>query len=81
MKEVVKFKGHVGKKLALLGSLAYCGAANAAGKFAATDSIVVQMTNLKDDVNGEITPIAIGVVVAIAMLVAGRGLIKKFFKI
>lgn len=81
MRKLITFKGHVGKKLALLGALAYCSAANAAGQFAATDSIVVQMTNLKSDVSSEITPAAIGVVVAVAMLVAGRGLIKKFFKI
>ena len=79
--KLVLFKGHVGKKLAVLGALTYCGMANAAGKFAATDSITPQLGNLKDDVSGEITPVAIGVVVAIAMLVAGRGLIKKFFKI
>lgn len=81
MKTLVKFKGHVGKKLAVLTALVYCGMANAAGKFAATDTLTTQMTNLKDDVSGEITPIAIGLVVAIAMLTAGRGLIKKFFKI
>lgn len=70
-----------GKKLAVASALVSCGMANAAGKFAATDTLTTQMTNLKDDVSGEITPIAIGLVVAIAMLTAGRGLIKKFFKI
>ena len=69
------------KKLATLGALAYVGMANAAGKFAATDTLTTQMQNLRDDVSGEITPYAIGLVVAIAMLTAGRGLIKKFFKI
>lgn len=55
--------------------------AQAAGNFAATDSITTQMKNLQQDVSQEITPIAIGVVVAVALLIAGRGLIKKFFKI
>ena len=67
------------KKLATLGALVYCGA-NAAN-FAATDTLVTKLTNLRDDVSNQITPIAIGVVVAVAFLVAGRGLIKKFFKI
>ena len=78
--KIVTFKGHVGKKLAVLGALAYCTAANAAN-FAATDTLVTKMTNLRDDVSNDITPIAIGVVVAVAFLIAGRGLIKKFFKI
>jgi len=69
------------KKALLPVALATASIASAAGNFAATDTIVTQMNNLKSDISGEITPIAIGVVVAIAMLVAGRGLIKKFFKI
>lgn len=68
------------KKLATLGALVYCGAANAAN-FAATDTLVAKMGQLKGDVTDDITPIAIGVVVAVAFLVASRGLIKKFFKI
>lgn len=69
------------KKIVALGSLAIVTAANAAGNFAATDTLVNQMNLLKQDVSGEITPIAIGTCVAVAFLVAGRGLIKKFFKI
>ena len=80
MKKLVTFKGHVGKKLAVLGALVYCGAANAAN-FAATDTLVAKLGNLRDDVANDITPIAVGVVVAVAFLIAGRGLIKKFFKI
>lgn len=68
------------KKILALGSLAMVTAANAAN-FAATDTLVQKMNDLKGDVTNDITPIAIGVVVAVAFLVAGRGLIKKFFKI
>lgn len=70
----------MGKKLATVGALVYCAAANAAN-FAATDTLVSKLGNLQSDVSNDITPIAIGVVVAVAFLVAGRGLIKKFFKI
>lgn len=80
MKKWIAFKGHVGKKVAVIGALVYCGAANAAN-FAATDTLVQKLGNLKDDVASDITPQAIGVVVAVAFLIAGRGLIKKFFKI
>lgn len=73
-------KGHVGKKLAVLGALAYCGMANAAN-FAASDSLVSRLDDLKSDVDTVITPAAIGLVVGVAMLIAARGLIKKFFKI
>ena len=80
MEKWITFKGHVGKKAAVIGSLVYCGAANAAN-FAATDTLVSKLGNLRDDVSNDITPVAVGVVVAVAFLIAGRGLIKKFFKI
>lgn len=80
MKKLITFKGHVGKKLAVLGALVYCSAANAAN-FAATDTLVQKLSDLQGDITTDITPKAIGAVVAVAFLVAGRSLIKKFFKI
>lgn len=68
------------KKLAALGAAAMAVSANAAN-FAATDTLVSKLSNLQSDVSSDITPVAIGVTVAVAFLVAGRGLIKKFFKI
>ena len=38
------------------------------------------MTQLTADVTNTIGPAAIGLVVAVAMVVVGRGFIKKFFK-
>lgn len=55
--------------------------ASAAGNFAATDSVTNSMNLLTQDVGSEITPKAIGLVVGVALLIASRGLIKKFFKI
>lgn len=55
--------------------------ANAAGNFAATDTLTNQMGLLATDVSESITPKAITIVVAVALLVASRSLIKKFFKI
>lgn len=55
--------------------------ANAAGNFAATDSVTTAMTSLASDVSGEITPKAIALVIGVALLIASRQLIKKFFKI
>lgn len=68
------------KKIAALGSLALVGAANAAN-FAASDSIATQLSNLTSDVNTSIMPAAIALVCGVAAVIAGRALIKKFFKI
>lgn len=47
---------------------------------AAADTLSAQMTSLTSDVTSTIGPAAIGLAVAIAMVVVGRSFIKKFFK-
>lgn len=54
---------------------------NAAAQFPVVDTLKTSLENLTTDVSNEITPKAIGVVVAVALLIASRGLVKKFFKI
>lgn len=46
----------------------------------AATTLASNMTQLTDDVTQTIGPAAIGLVVAVAMVVVGRGFIKKFFK-
>lgn len=46
----------------------------------AATSLATNMTQLTNDVSQTIGPAAIGLVVAVAMVVVGRGFIKKFFK-
>ena len=46
----------------------------------AATSLATNMTQLTNDVTQTIGPDAIGLVVAVAMVVVGRGFIKKFFK-
>lgn len=66
------------KKVLTTGALlAMAVAANASE---AADSLKVHMTTLTNDVTQTIGPAAIGLAVAIAMVVVGRAFIKKFFK-
>lgn len=46
----------------------------------AATTLATNMTQLTSDVTQTIGPAAIGLVVAVAMVVVGRGFIKKFFK-
>ena len=46
----------------------------------AATKLATNMNNLTADVSNTIGPAAIGLVVAVAMVVVGRGFIKKFFK-
>lgn len=60
--------------------LAFGAMAVAANASEAADSLKVHMTTLTTDVTQTIGPAAIGLAVAIAMVVVGRAFIKKFFK-
>lgn len=46
----------------------------------AATELATNMTQLTGDVTNTIGPAAIGLVVAVAMVVVGRSFIKKFFK-
>lgn len=46
----------------------------------AATQLATNLTNLTTDVTSTIGPAAIGLVVAVAMVVVGRQFIKKFFK-
>lgn len=52
----------------------------AANASASADSLSTHLTSLATDVTSTIGPAAIGLAVAIAMVVVGRAFIKKFFK-
>lgn len=52
----------------------------AANASPAADSLSSHLTTLGTDVTNTIGPAAIGLAVAIAMVVVGRSFIKKFFK-
>lgn len=52
----------------------------AANASEAADSLKVHMEGLTTDVNTIIGPAAIGLAVAVAMVVVGRAFIKKFFR-
>ena len=67
-------------KVMVLSGLALAAAANAASNFPATDTLKTNLDNLQTDVTTLIGPAAIGLVVAVAMVVVGRGFIRKFFK-
>lgn len=67
-------------KVMALSGLALAVAANAAGNNPASDTLATNLTNLSSDVTTVIGPAAIGLVVAVAMVVVGRGFIRKFFK-
>lgn len=67
-------------KLAVLSGLALAVASNAASNNPASDTLATNLSNLSSDVTTVIGPAAIGLVVAVAMVVVGRGFIRKFFK-
>lgn len=72
------------KFLALIplgGALASAFAEDSYSASSAATSLVTNMTQLTNDVSQTIGPAAIGLAVAVAMVVVGRGFIKKFFKI
>lgn len=46
----------------------------------AATTLATNLNNLTTDVTTTIGPAAIGLVVAVAMVVVGRGFIRKFFK-
>ena len=52
----------------------------AANASEAADSLSTHLNSLATDVTSTIGPAAIGLAVAIAMVVVGRAFIKKFFK-
>lgn len=72
------------KVLALIplgGAIASAFAAD--GEYSASSAATTLATNMNTlaaDVTNTIGPAAIGLVVAVAMVVVGRGFIKKFFK-
>ncbi len=70
------------KTLALIplgGALASAFAQDATPSSAAS-ALATNLTSLTTDVTSTIGPAAIGLVVAVAMVVVGRQFIKKFFK-
>lgn len=70
------------KTLALIplgGALASVFAEDAVPSSAAS-ALATNLTSLTTDVTSTIGPAAIGLVVAVAMVVVGRQFIKKFFK-
>lgn len=67
-------------KILAVSALAAAAAANAAAQNPAVDTLSTQLTNLSSDVTTVIAPAAIGLAVAVAVVVVGRGFIKKFFK-
>lgn len=72
------------KKILGIVSLASAAASFAAdGDYVASTAateLATNMTQLTGDVTNTIGPAAIGLVVAVAMVVVGRSFIKKFFK-
>ena len=71
------------KALALIpfgGALASAFADETYSASSAATTLASNMTQLTNDVTQTIGPAAIGLVVAVAMVVVGRGFIKKFFK-
>lgn len=72
------------KKILGIVPLAFAAASFAAdGDYVASTAateLATNMTQLTGDVTNTIGPAAIGLVVAVAMVVVGRGFIKKFFK-
>lgn len=71
------------KILALIplgGALASAFAEDAYTASTAATQLATNMNQLQNDVTQTIGPAAIGLVVAVAMVVVGRGFIKKFFK-
>ena len=60
--------------------LTFAAMAVAANASEAADSLSTHLTALTTDVTNTIGPAAIGLAVAIAMVVVGRAFIKKFFK-
>lgn len=74
------------KVLALIplgGALASAFAEDPAPSYTASNAattLATNMTQLTNDVTNTIGPAAIALVVAVAMVVVGRGFIKKFFK-
>ena len=63
------------------GALASAFAEDGAGSASsAATALATNLTNLTSDVTTTIGPAAIGLVVAVAMVVVGRQFIKKFFK-
>lgn len=71
------------KTLALIplgGALASAFAQDASSASSAATALATNLTNLTTDVTSTIGPAAIGLVVAVAMVVVGRQFIKKFFK-
>lgn len=60
--------------------LASAALANAASNNPAVDTLKTSLDNLSGDVTTTIAPAAIGLAVAVAVVVVGRGFIKKFFK-
>lgn len=65
--------------LALAVSSAFAQDGGYTASTAATE-LASNMTQLTSDVTNTIGPAAIGLVIAVAMVVVGRGFIKKFFK-
>lgn len=71
------------KVLALIplgGALASAFAEDAYTASTAATTLASKMSGLEADVTNTIGPAAIALVVAVAMVVVGRGFIKKFFK-
>lgn len=68
--------------LPVLGSVASAFAAE--GEYTATSAaqtVATNLTQLAGDVTNTIGPAAIGICIAVAMVVVGRSFIKKFFKV
>lgn len=72
------------KKILGIAPLALAAASFAAdGEYTASTAateLATNMSQLTADVTNTIGPAAIGLVIAVAMVVVGRGFIKKFFK-
>ena len=70
----------VKNKILVGAALASAAMANAAANNPAVDTLKTNLDNLSSDVTSTIAPAAIGLAVAVAVVVVGRGFIKKFFK-
>lgn len=71
------------KKILAVSALAWTAATHAAPAAAqnpAVDTLSTQLSNLASDVTTVIAPAAIGLAVAVSVVVVGRSFIKKFFR-
>lgn len=66
--------------LPVLGAIGSAFADEAYTATSAASTLATEMTQLSNDVTNTIGPAAIALCVAVAMVVVGRGFIKKFFK-